>query len=292
MLSRIVLKCKFYVKSGVTGLSAIFKLPRGTNLNSLKVFPGYNMWSVNRYTPIGDGTVKDFSLEAVDLTDYISNSVLTRYFMDCENYDSFIIKPNMLYIFTQYINMESSDNLFGKHVKLVSSDWSSDIENAQVRIFSNGSEVCADKNGAYTFSLKKGTNKVQIALYYSIETVDEDGVYDAKLSHDINFKQFTNDVFAFPPMRYAETNVLAKMVEDNYLYYTVRNNVVYVKNDPLEMIMYKKNDMGYFLSYYALKEDMIDYYDSDELTFRIMAILSSSDKNVSPAIQAIKVTGK
>jgi hypothetical protein len=36
----------------------------------------------------------------------------------------------------------------------------------------------------------------------------------------------------------------------------------------------------------------MDYYSSDQLTFRIMAILSSSDKNVSPSIQALRVTGK
>ena len=279
------------VKSDLTGLSAIFKLPLGTNLNSLKVVPGYNMWAVNRYTPTGGATSDDLSLESIDLTEYINKCQLTRFFMDCENYDSFVIKPNCLYIFTQYINMPETNTLFDKTIKLTNSDYTADIENAQIRIFTNGYECCAAENGLYSFRLKKGTNKVQIVVYFEAMSTDE-GLYDAMLYHNINFKAFTNDVFGWPPMRYAETNVLAKMVEDNYLYYTVRNRVVYVKNDPNDIIRYKKEDMGYFLSYYSLKEDMMDYYSSDQLTFRIMAILSSSDKNVSPSIQALRVTGK
>ena len=58
------------------------------------------------------------------------------------------------------------------------------------------------------------------------------------------------------------------------------------------MIKSDIEDMGYFISYYCLKEDMIDYFENNHIKFRIMAVLTSNDRNVSPELINFRITGK
>ena len=46
------------------------------------------------------------------------------------------------------------------------------------------------------------------------------------------------------------------------------------------------------MSYYSLREDMAYYFSNNKLSFRIMAVLHSNDKNVSPEIINFRVTGR
>lgn len=277
-------------QSDLTGLYAVFKLPNGTNINSLKVVPGYNAWAVNKYTRLTAENSADFSLQTLDYTDFIKECEYKRMFMDCENYNDFIINTNTLYILTQYVDAPETTSIRDRSIKLMQSTYDGNASNYEMRIFVNGYECTAAETGLYSFRIRKGVNKIQIAIYSPNGESGETNEF--KLVHDINFKQITNNVFAFPPMRYTEPSILSRVVEDSYQYYTVKNNIVYVKIDPRDIINKDKQDMGYFLSYFSLKEDMRKYYESDELTFRIMAILNSTDRNMSPAIQSIRVTGK
>ena len=58
------------------------------------------------------------------------------------------------------------------------------------------------------------------------------------------------------------------------------------------MIESNIEDMGYFISYYCLKEDMINYFKDNHIKFRIMAVFTSEDKNVSPELINFRITGK
>ena len=273
--------------SALTDLFQVFKLPNGVNINSLKVTPGYNMWSVIRYSRI-DGDYDDgFNLKDSDVTDYIENCYKTQLFMDCENYDSFEIRSNTLYIFTQYIDCPQTISIYDKFVKVLT-DFDSDKEaDTVVRIFINGYEQVTGDNGTYAFNLKKGVNKIQMAVYSPASLVLNRSLY-----HNINFKEITNNVFAFKPMKYTNVNMLKKSLEPSYEYFTVKNNIIYVNIDPSEMIYSINNDMGFFISYYGLKQNMQQYFKSNKLRFRIMAVLTTNSKNVSPSILNFRITGK
>jgi hypothetical protein len=86
--------------------------------------------------------------------------------------------------------------------------------------------------------------------------------------------------------------MLKKSLEPSYKYFTIKSNTVYVNVDPTEMIHSANNDMGFFISYYGLKQNMQQYFKSNKLRFRIMAVLTSKSKNVSPSILNFRITGK
>ena len=62
---------------------------------------------------------------------------MTQLFMDCENYDSFKISTNVLYVMTQYISLEQSMNIYNKFIRITDTDCQTDIAGAEIRIFLN-----------------------------------------------------------------------------------------------------------------------------------------------------------
>lgn len=269
-------------------LYKLFDLPKNINKNSIKITPAYNMWSVKQYK--NKNNSMSFSLATKDFSSYIAECDMTQLFMDCENYTDFKIYPNMLYIMTQFISLEQSMNLFDKFIKITDDNFEA-VKNSNepyIRIFINGYEVIAGDNQQYSFTFRKGVNKIQIALYYS----SDDAATNKRLYHNINFKELTNDVFGFVPMQYTNSRTLDNMPADTYQYYTIKNGSIYVKCNPDNMIKSELEDMGYFLSYRCLKEDMIDYFEDNHIKFRIMAVLTSNDKNVSPELINFRITGR
>jgi hypothetical protein len=160
-------------------------------------------------------------------------------------------------------------------------------QHAEIRVFLNGYEVMLSDLGKYSFALKKGVNKIQIALHCPSLTAATFNLY-----HNINFKSLTNNCFAFTPMKYTSNAILESAVGENYMYYTIKDGWLYVKCNPEDMVKSSIEDMGYFLTYSALREDMAYYFDNNHLKFRIMAVLTSNDRNVSPEIINFRITGK
>lgn len=266
-------------------LYKIYRIPDGVNLNSLKVVPGYNMWSIKRYNR-NDGDYNDgFSLLSSDISNYTNIATPTQEFMDCEDYNH-LIDSNVLYLFTQYINAprtEVIDNLF----MYIAPNDSNEKAQGEIRIFLNGYEQTTGDNGMYAFNIKKGVNKIQIAVYSP-----SDKAISRTIRHNFNFRKLTNEVYGFKPMKYTNPNMLSKSLEENMDYYTVVNNIIYVNSDPVKLTQSINNDMGYMISYYALKPNMQKYFSSNKLRFRIMAILRSKNKNLSPSIINFRITGK
>lgn len=275
-------------QTGITDLYQLYKLPDNVNRNSIKVTPGYNMWSIKRYNrKDGDSNDDGFSLSSMDFSDYIDNCTMTQMFMDCDNYINFPINTNVLYVMTQYVSLESSNNLFNKFIKVTDTTWKTDMSDTEIRIFVNGYEVITTGSNNYSFALKKGVNKIQIAIYSPNRNAQINRLY-----HNINFKTLTNNVFGFTPMKYTTSTILDKMIGETYQYYTIKDGYLYVKCDPDELIQSDLNDMGYFVSYYSLREDMVGYFDDNHIKFRIMAIMTSNDKNVSPELLNFRITGR
>ena len=273
-------------KSPLTGLYQVFKLPTGVNINSLKVTPGYNMWSVLKYSRI-DGDYDDgFDLKSSDITEHIAICNKEQKFMDCEDYTNFEIMSNALYIFTQYVDSPNTTSIYNKFIRVITNIEGENAK-ATIRLFVNGYEQVTGDNGFYAINFKKGVNKIQIAVYSPSSHVTTRFLY-----HNLNFKEITNNVFAFKPMRYTNVNMLNKSLEPSYEYFTVKNNIVYTNINPGDMIRSNNRDMGFFITYYGLKPNMQNYFKSNKLRFRIMAVLSSKSKNVSPSILNFRITGK
>jgi hypothetical protein len=244
------------------------------------------MWAVRRYRP--NGSVEGapaFSFDTFDFNAYTAGCEMDYVFMDCENYNSFSLDPNALYIFTQYVSLDKPYNAYNKFIKIMDHTFQNMIPGVEQKVFLNGDEIVPAGNNNYSFSLKKGVNKIQIAIYCP------NGLTN-RLYHNINFKEATNNVFGFTPMKYVNWSILDCQMVENYNYYTIKNNKLYVKINPGDMIQSELEDMGYFITYYSLREDMANYFNSNNLSFRIMAVLHSSDQNVSPEILNFRITGK
>lgn len=278
---------EFGTHGGFLDAYKIFTLPKNVNRNSIKVTPGYNMWSVNRYNRKAGDSNDGFSLVTGDFSDHVEICDKTQMFMDCDNYDGFNIQSNVLYIMTQYVSLEQSMHLYDNFIKIMDTDCKVEYEKAEIRVFVNGYEVTAGDNHRYSFALRKGVNKIQIAIY-----VPSDTATIRRLYHNLNFKALTNDVFACVPMKYTSNTILDKVVGSTYQYYTIRNDEIYVKCDPRDMVQSELEDMGYFITYSCLREDMIDYFEDNHIKFRIMAVLNSNDKNVSPKLINFRITGR
>lgn len=266
---------------------SIYDLPKNVNRNSIKVTPGYNMWSVNRYNRKAGDSDDGYGLATHDFSDFVDKCNKTQLFMDCENYSSFKIQSNVLYIMTQYISLEQSMSIYDNFIKVVEENGKDQYKDAQIKVFLNGYEIIADDNEKYSFAMRKGVNKVQIAIYVPSNTATT-----RKLYHNINFKALTNDVFACVPMKYTSNTILDKTLGDTYQYFTIKNNKIYVKCNPHDMIKSDLQDMGYFITYSCLREDMVDYFEDNHIQFRIMAVFNSNDKNVSPKLIDFRLTGR
>ena len=264
-----------------TTLYKLFKLPEGISKNSIKLTPAYNMWSVKRYVHDGD---TDFSLALGDFSNHVANCEMTQMFMDCENY-AFSIYPKTLYVMTQFISLEKSANLLNRFIRITDEDCKTDME-AEIRVFLNGYEVTAADNNQYSFALRKGVNKIQIAVYSTGENAIQ------KIYHNLNFRALTNNVFGFVPMKYTNNATLEKTMNDTYQYYTIKDGYLYVKCNPDDMIQSDLEDMAYFISYSCIKEDMLGYFEKNKISFRIMAVLTSNNHNVSPILCNYRITGK
>lgn len=272
----------------ILNLYRLYKLPANINTNSIKITPAYNMWSVKKYNrKQGDSNTDGFSLKSMDFSDYVNNCNMTQKFMDCDNYTGFEIDTNVLYVMTQFVSLETSANLFNKFVRVTDTTHKTDIANTEIRIFLNGYEITSMDDGSYSFALRKGTNKIQIALHCPSSNVGTNRLY-----HNLNFKDLTNNIFGFVPMQYTSNVILDKMIGENYQYYTIKDGYIYVKCNPFAMTRSDLDDMGYFISYYSLREDMINYFDGNHIKFRIMAVLTSNDNNVSPELINFRITGK
>ena len=103
-------------------LYMLYKLPENINRNSIKVTPAYNMWSVKKYNRLEGDHDDGFSLVSSDYTELVNKCEETQLFMDCENYSNFDLECNVLYIFTQYISLEESKNLYDIFINVTNVD--------------------------------------------------------------------------------------------------------------------------------------------------------------------------
>ena len=260
---------------------ALFELPKYINTGTIKVIPGYNMWDVKRYNNAPSG----FSILTGDITDYVNNSDVVQLFMDCENYNNFEIRTNTLYIFTQYVVLEKSDIINGRYLYIDNNGTR--LTNTEIKIFVNGYETSKYNEDMYSFMLRKGTNKIQIAIFCPYNNA-----VNCRLRHNLNAKSLTNNVFAMPPMKYANNAMLSAMPSDSYKYYTIKDNTVYVKPDPSDMINSYLTDMPYFIKFSSLKPELNDLFVGGKFSFRLMAVLTTEDNNISPRINNIRITGR
>jgi hypothetical protein len=93
-------------------------------------------------------------------------------------------------------------------------------------------------------------------------------------------------------MKYIHWYNLDKNMTENYRYYTIKDDYICVKCNPEYMIKSNIEDMGYFIKYFTLKNNMKYFFKSNSLRFRIMAILHSNNPEMSPELLNFRITGK
>ncbi|NCA81034.1 MAG: hypothetical protein EOM76_12830 [Sphingobacteriia bacterium] len=93
-------------------------------------------------------------------------------------------------------------------------------------------------------------------------------------------------------MKYLNDGALSRTTEDPFRYYTIKNGFVCIKIDPQDLIKSKIEDMGFLVSYSAIKDRFKNYFKDGKMGLRIMAVFNSNDSNISPKILNIKVSGK
>ena len=266
---------------------ALITLPDGTCMQDVKVTPGYNMWGVKRYTGIyGDSIDNNFSINTGDFSDHVAQCNMEYMFMDCENYDNFSILSNVLYIFTQYVDLEHADSLFNSQWEIYA-DNGLKVEDAEVRVFLNGYESGATDTNLYSLGLKKGVNKIQIAVYCPSETADE-----YKLRQTMNFKKLTSGVYAYPPMKRISPTMMEKKTVDEYGCYCVKDNTIYVRPDPNTMVRSFLNDMPYYITYKCLKPEYSLMFPDKSIKIRLMAVLTTDDPCMSPRLSSMRICAK
>lgn len=278
---------------GTSSLYRIFKTGPLINMNSVKVIPGYGTWSVIKYVKkAGQEYDESFKFSSFDFTEYTDQCTAQQFFMDAENYTSFRIDPNTLHVFTQYIRCDSEKDLYNRHIRVMDTAGANVIQGVEQKVFLNGSEICADGNkdeNLYSFPLRKGMNKVQIAIYAPAKDAASGSRW---LYHNVNFKEVTNDVSAFLPMKQTNWNALDSYMIENYEYYTVKDGYVCVKCNPQDLIRSDMEDMGYLVSYHSLVKEMRNYFGNNKIRFRIMAVFNSKSKETSPELTDFRLTGR
>jgi hypothetical protein len=105
------------------------------------------MWHISRYNrKEGDSNADNFSLNSCDFSSFVSKCNKTDMFMDCENYDTFKIHTNVLYVFTQYVSLDQTKNIFNTFIKVMDNECKVKYDLCEIRIFINGYEIGTGEN--------------------------------------------------------------------------------------------------------------------------------------------------
>ncbi len=139
-------------------------------------------------------------------------------------------------------------------------------------------------------------------LYVKATTSEE----FSTIKHNINFKEYSFNVFASKPMKYINYKSLSyDNIKYNQTYYTIDNNYLIVKDDMslinehvhfpnLMSDLNFKNNSRYLLKYKELNEykKNLVFEDDNKTIIRVMAILKTNNKSYSPQINSFRITSR
>lgn len=275
------------------GCSIIYKLPKNFSTNDLKLLYGYQMWKLETLD-IPDGErMESYNLSINDYTDYY---VLRNSLVDTEEYE-FSIRNAKTHILTQYIYCESEFYINNRAIECTNLTGTEFTH----KIYVNNYELsCVDNK--YNFILRKGLNVVHVMLYVKATTSEE----FSTIKHNINFKEYSFNVFASKPMKYINYKSLSyDNIKYNQTYYTIDNNYLIVKDDMslinehvhfpnLMSDLNFKNNSRYLLKYKELNEykKNLVFEDDNKTVIRIMAILKTNNRSYSPQINSFRITSR
>lgn len=264
---------KNYGQSVGDGIYRVYKLPPRTNIDSIKLNPGYQMWYREHLEGIGGYNY------TLNLLSYDASKIKYRNFVDAEEYQTKLLSQS-LDVFTQYVECEE-DQVVSFPYATVTGETSL----FQQVLFCNGVKA-AQKKGNFTLSLKKGLNKIIMFLYLGSGKNQE--VYATEATLKVNFKEITDNVYAFPKMKYVNPYALKnENLAENYVYYTVENGHILVKHTPNANVANYNNEMRYYLSYRYLSENSpyVQYKNREPyVKIRVKALLISNDQGYTPKI--------
>ena len=261
------------------GLYSIGNIPAKTSIDSIELYPGYQMWYAEKLSSIGGYNY------APTMESYDPKKIIEKTFRDVESYQ-FTLKSQELYVLTQYLTLPED-----RVVTFPISQLSEANVSFQQVVFCNGTKT-AQKNGNFTLSLRKGVNKVIVMLYLGSGPIQEDYTVTADLK--INLRTLTDDVSAYPKMRYVNAVTLRdQTLLENYKYFTVADGQILVKHAPAITKEDYNDEMRYYLRYrYLNKESSFIRYENDEPYVRLLlrADLLSTNPALTPKVLSYRLS--
>lgn len=267
------------------GCYKIYNLPKGYTNNDLTLYYGYQMWHLQTLNPPETEDPEKYIPDIIDYTDYY---LLRSSLVDTEEYE-FSIRNAKTHLFTQYVYC---DKEYYVRDKGFTCKTTTGIGLRSKMYLNNAELTCIDNK--YNFTLKKGLNTIHVLLY--IQSSNSEGFSDIK--HNLNFKEYSFDIFAGKPMKFMNSNSLRfDGIQDNHIYYSIENDSIIVKDD-MHMINENitfpnlRSDLNYKNnSRYLIKFNQIDINNeylvdikNNKTCVRVMANLRSNNKSYSPQI--------
>lgn len=282
-----------YGKDVSGGCVSVLNLKQGYNLNSIKVYYGYQMWGLKTLEIPDSEDINKYDPSIEDYTDYY---VKRKSLIDTEEY-SFEIRNGYSHLMTQYIYTDNVGYVYNKYIKpLNNSD-----NKFNCKVYLNNAQI-KEVDGKYNFTLRKGKNVVHILMYVNCTDRNE----FTKITHNFNFKEHTFNVFADRPMKYINDKTLMEdIVENNNKYYSVYQDKIIVKEDmrminehiklPLQATSINyKNNSRYFINYKSISKAKADelLIDKEKTRVRVIANLFSNNEALSPKINSFRLCGE
>lgn len=272
---------------------SILNLKQEYNINSIKVYYGYQMWGLKTLEIPDSEDINNYDPTIEDYTDYY---VKRKSLIDTEEY-SFEIRNGYSHLMTQYIYTDNVGYVYNKFIKPLNNG----DKKFNCKVYLNNAQI-KEVDGKYNFTLRKGKNVVHILMYVNCTDRNE----FTKITHNFNFKEHTFNVFADRPMKYINDKTLMEdIIENNNKYYSVYNNKIIVKEDmrmvnehiklPLQATSINyKNNSRYLVTYKSISNIKAKQYlvNKEKTRIRVLAILLSNNESLSPKINNFRLVGE
>lgn len=308
-----------YCREYGTELFYIHELEDDVLEDNVEVRAGYKQWLIES---IDISTEDAFNIpedEKPRLIDYDINNIVGIFPMDMNNTAIRCEKEHNYFSMGAFVVAQEEEVIRDRFIFL--KDQEDEVLN--VSLYVNGQEILPN-GGRYSFSLNKGENHVRLLIYMGYHNYDLDDLDNVKnIIHNFNVLSSNNDVFASAPLSRVHFNSLditshkhkldkfAIKAMNGKKYIMTKFDVNYILSvhesytgDKRDLSPYKSNrgfvnNSEFFrmlIKYKYMTEEtkeMLGYKENgNHVHYRVMAKLTTNDRNVSPFIKEIKLVVK
>ena len=270
-----------YGEPEADGLYRIYRIPEKIMERTVSLVPGYQMWYREKLQNVGG---YDYIPE---MSSYDASKIVQKNMVDTEEY-TFSLLSRDLEVLSQYVrvNQDTSVTFSGARV-------SGETERFRESLYVNGLKIEKDRE-EFHVPLKKGMNRIVYMLY--LESGPSQEQYGAEAVIRMNFREVSDDISAFPEMKYLNPYSMRKeTLLENYRYYTISDGYILVKHDPSGYAGSRENEMRYYISYGYLDKNSpyVQFRNgSPYIKARLKTSLVSRNRDFSPKIMNYQLSSE